>query len=619
MEHEPSSGKQAQAIYKHYSVFQNILYCIKNTYICYPPLLFWCLLLMLTRVALPVLSTFLPKAVIDAVTEGKGILETAMITLYFTISIAAITGLQGFGKKCVYWHKYKMNTYYLRKAADKGLTTDYCNQENDESRKLQSESHEYCHGNFSEMTEVYDAGVSMLSNLLGFTVYMGILARLNLFIVLFLAATTLVSFFLDKQILKWAEAHSREKVEYRQKTQYITRISGDYASAKDIRIYDMSKWMNQIYQQNLKGLSGYFHRYTKKVFGVSAADNGLALLREGAAYAYLLALVFGGQISVADFVLYFSAITGFSVWLSGILGQASNISRLSMAVSHFRSFLSFPEQFQREGGVKTDALLAFPKVIELKNVCYRYPGAKADTLLNINLKINPAEHLAVVGLNGAGKTTLVKLICGLIDPTAGTVLYDGTDVQAYNRTAYYRLFSAVFQQFSILPATIEEIAGESAPGQVDPEAAENCLLQAGLWDKIQELPNGIKSTYSRVIQDDGIEFSGGELQKLLLARALYKNAPIMVLDEPTAALDPISESRLYETYHKVMENHSTVFISHRLASTRFCSRILLMDGGRIAEEGTHEQLLSQKGKYYELFETQAKYYREHPVGKEAEE
>ncbi|MFR1371784.1 MAG: hypothetical protein ACLSA0_16805 [Eisenbergiella massiliensis] len=128
----------------------------------------------------------------------------------------------------------------------------------------------------------------------------------------------------------------------------------------------MSKWMNQVYQQNLKGLSGYFHRYTKKVFGVSAADNGLALLREGAAYAYLLALVFGGQISVADFVLYFSAITGFSVWLSGILGQASNISRLSMAVSHFRSFLSFPEQFQREGGVETDTLLAFPKVIELK-------------------------------------------------------------------------------------------------------------------------------------------------------------------------------------------------------------------------------------------------------------
>lgn len=211
------------------------------------------------------------------------------------------------------------------------------------------------------------------------------------------------------------------------------------------------------------------------------------------------------------------------------------------------------------------------------------------------------------------------MICGLIDPTAGTVLYDGTDVRAYNRTAYYRLFSAVFQQFSILPATIEEIAGESAPRQVDPEAAGNCLIQAGLWDKIQELPNGIKSTYSRVIQDDGIEFSGGELQKLLLARALYKNAPVMVLDEPTAALDPISESRLYETYHKVMENHSTVFISHRLASTRFCSRILLMDGGRIAEEGTHEQLLSQKGKYYELFETQAKYYREHPAGKEAEE
>lgn len=619
MEHEQSSGKQAQAIYKHYSVFRNILYCIKNTYICYPPLLFWCLLLILTGVALPVLSTFLPKAVIDAVTDGEGVLKPVMITLYFTVSIAAVTGLQGFGKKCVYWHKYKMNTYYLRKAAEKGLTTDYCNQENDEFRKLQSESHEYCRGNFSEMTEVYDAGISMLSNLLGFTVYLGILARLNLFIVFFLAVTTLISFFLDKRLLKWAEMHSREKVGYRQKIRYITRISGDYASAKDIRLYDMGKWMNQVYQLNLKGLSGYFHRYTKKVFGISAADNGLSLLREGAAYAYLLALVFGGQISVADFVLYFSAITGFSVWLSGILGQASNISRLSMAVSHFRSFLSFPDRFQREGGLETDTLLAFPKVIELKNVCYRYPGAEADTLLDINLKINPAEHLAVVGLNGAGKTTLVKLICGLTDPTAGTVLYDGTDVRSYNRTAYYRLFSAVFQQFSILPATIEEIVSENTSGQADTETVKKSLIQAGLWDKIQDLPNGIKSTYSRIIHDDGIEFSGGELQKLLLARALYKNAPVMVLDEPTAALDPISESKLYEAYHKVMENHSTIFISHRLASTRFCSRILLLDGGRIAEEGTHEQLLAQKGSYYGLFETQAKYYRKQPDGKEAAE
>lgn len=613
-----TSEKQEETIYKHFSVFHNIIYCIQNTWTCYPPLLFWCLLFMLTKVALPVLSTFLPKVVIDAVTSGDGILHVAAVTVIFTYSIAVIAGIQGLGQKYVYWHKYKMNTYYLRKVANKGLTTDYCNQEKDEFRKLQSESFEYCYGNSSEMTEVYDVGVSMLSNLLGFTVYLGILSKLNLLVVAFLIATTLVSFSLNKRILKWAETHNQEKVGYRQKTQYLTRISGDYASAKDIRLYDMTKWINQIYQSNLKELSGWFHHYAKKVFKVSMIDNGLSLLREGVSYAYLLILVFGGKISAADFVLYFGSITGFSIWLTGILGQASNISRLSMAISHFRTFLSYPEKYKREGGIETNELMNLPKTIELKNVRYRYPGAESDILTNINLKIDAAEHLAVVGLNGAGKTTLVKLICGFTDPTDGIVLYDGVDVREYNRTAYGKLFSAVFQQFSILPVTIEEIVSESLSDYINHDKAKQCLIQAGIWDKIKTLPNGIKSTYGKAIYDDGVEFSGGEVQKLLLARALYKNAPVMVLDEPTAALDPISESKLYETYHKAMENHSAVFISHRLASTRFCDRILLIDSGQIAEEGTHEQLLSNKGKYYELFETQAKYYREHPNGEAIE-
>ena len=233
---------------------------------------------------------------------------------------------------------------------------------------------------------------------------------------------------------------------------------------------------------------------------------------------------------------------------------------------------------------------------------------------HFSLALEPGEHLAVVGLNGAGKTTLVKLLCGLTEPTEGTVTYNGTDIREYNREEYYRLFGAVFQDYSLLPVTIEEIVAEEEELNVDHERVETCLKQAGLWEKVSSLPEGVKSKYNRAFWDDGINLSGGETQKLLLARALYRNAPVIVLDEPTAALDPVSENRLYETYDEVMQGKTTIFISHRLASTRFCHRIVLIDHGQIAEEGTHEELLAKKGRYYELFETQAKYYRENPEG-----
>ena len=214
-----------------------------------------------------------------------------------------------------------------------------------------------------------------------------------------------------------------------------------------------------------------------------------------------------------------------------------------------------------------------------------------------------------MGLNGAGKTTLVKLLCGLIDPTEGQIFYDGIDIRKYNRTAFYRLFSAVFQQFSILPVTIAEIVSETTPENIDYNKVKRCLIVAGLWNKIEQLTNGVNSQFGKTIYDDGVEFSGGEIQKLLLARAMYKNAPVMLLDEPTAALDPIAENTLYGNYNQISFQKTTVFVSHRLASTSFCDRIILIENGKICEEGSHNELLKQNGTYRMLFETQAKYYK----------
>ncbi|HBN83585.1 MAG TPA: ABC transporter ATP-binding protein [Clostridiales bacterium] len=599
---------------KEYPVIENIKYCLINTIECYPQLLFWCLLAILINVALPVLSSFLPKVVIEKITSSNGIRNLIFVTLIFMFTIALLSGFKRFVEKYASFLKYRMNTYYTRKVAKKGMTTDYSNQEKDEFRKLQSESFRACNGHYSPLTQVYDVLIALLSTAFGFIIYFGILTRLNIFVIVFLIATTLASYFLNKKIIRWTADHIKEKIGYQQKTNYINSVSGDVRSAKDIRLYGLSVWFDKLYRFNMEGLAGWYKRYAKIVFGVSVCDSGLSLLREGIAYAYLIYLALNLHISVAEFVLYFSVITGFSLWLSGILGQVNLLKRINLTVNYMRGYLEFPEKYIKEGGI--EPAISFPKTIELFNVSYRYEGAKEDTLKNISLKIEPGEHLAVVGLNGAGKTTLVKLICGLVDPTEGSVLYDGIDVREYNRISYYKLFSAMFQQYSIMPVTLEEIVAETVPENIDGSKVELSLRQAGLWEKVSKLPKGVKHEFGKTIYDDGVELSGGEIQKLLLARALYRFAPVMILDEPTAALDPISESKIYKSYNKIMMNRSTIFISHRLASTRFCDRVLLIENGSIIEEGTHESLLSKKGRYHDLFETQAKYYCDHPVTRE---
>lgn len=595
---------------KRYGLLGNLCFMARQTINSYPHLLLLCAFTVIVNTVIPVITTFLPKVVIESITLEQGIKETLFLTVVMTSILALCLGGKKFFEKLVFFHKLRMNTLYTELVARKGMMADYCNQETERFRKLQAESVASCNGNFSPVTQVYDIGNALCTSMLGFFLYFGILLQLNVGLVLFLVLITVVSYLLNKRVTRWLENHQAEKAGYQQKTGYLTRVSGDFKSAKDIRLYRMIKWLGDVYQKNIKGLSDWYRRYTKKVFGVALCDGGLSILRETVAYTYLLYLVFLREISVADFVLFFGVITGFSAWLSGMFGQVTSLQRISMSVNILRTFLEYPDDYLREGGLWAEGLRTGPKEISFSDVSYRYEGAEQDTLSGFNLTIAPKEHLAVVGLNGAGKTTMVKLLCGLTDPTEGMVCYDGIDVREYNRDKYYELFSAVFQQFSLLPVTFTEAVAEEEVSLIDRERVEACLKKAGLWEKIVSLEKGMDSEYGKAVNDEGTELSGGQIQKLLLARALYRNAPIMVLDEPTAALDPIAESQLYETYNEVMKDCSAVFISHRLASTRFCDRIVLIEDGKIIEEGTHTELLAKQGRYYELYETQAKYYKE---------
>lgn len=309
-------------------------------------------------------------------------------------------------------------------------------------------------------------------------------------------------------------------------------------------------------------------------------------------------------------LIFLSAVQAYLVFTSGIgkiMTGLSVLRKQSLDISAVREFLDYPETFKMEEGIPIIPDLHIPYQIELRDVSFRYPGAEKDTLTHINLMIRPGEKLAIVGLNGAGKTTLVKLICGFLDPTDGKVLLNNTDIRTYNRRDYYRLFSAVFQDFSVLDVTIAENIAQTDEN-INSDMMKRCIGQAGLTEKIDSLPDGVNTHLGKVFED-GINLSGGELQRLMLARALYKNAPIIVLDEPTSALDPIAESEIYNKYSELTDGRMAIYISHRLASTRFCDRIILIAEGSIDEEGTHDELIARKGHYADLFEIQGRYYR----------
>ena len=566
--------------------------------------------LVFCGVAASLLELFVVPAILEAVEQGVSVGQLIRLIVWFTLGMVLVKALQKyldsnaiFGRICV----------RSMLCLDLHLTfcrTSYPHTEAPDYIKRMEKAGNCLEGNVSPGEAVWETMTELLTNLISFIIYLLLLAQVGPWVAALCIVLSAAGYFAGARIREWRYRRREEEGKLLHKTDYIIARSQDLKLAKDIRIFGLAPWLTELYDKNIRLFQDFYARSQRYHIWADMLDVVLALLRNGAAYGLLIAMALRGELSAAEFVLYFSAVSGFTGWVTGIFSGLGQLHRQSVELSTLREFLEVPEEFLFEEGkplpVKPDHLYT----LELRDVSYRYPGAEHDTLSHVNLTLHPGEKLAVVGRNGAGKTTLIKLLCGLYDPTEGQVLLDGEDIRQYNRRDYYKHFSAVFQNLSVLAGTVAENVGQVQHKDVDLPRMWDCLERAGLADKIREMPGQENTRLGREVYLDGVDLSGGQLQRLMLARALYKNAPVVVLDEPTAALDPIAESDLYQKYSDLTGNRTSVYISHRLASTRFCDRVLLIENGGIAEEGTHEALLAQGGRYAYLFELQSKYYAE---------
>ena len=372
---------------------------------------------------------------------------------------------------------------------------------------------------------------------------------------------------------------------------------------KDIRLYEAQKMMVDSWKENTQKSNSHWKWQGDKSFAYNLANELLSLARSIFAYFYVALLAIRKVIGVGTFTQLIAAEGGLDGAIGGMVISVTELVKRCNYAYEYVVFMDYPEALTK--GDKP--IEKKPHEIEFRHVSFAYPKTDRKVLDDVNIKIAPGEHLSIVGLNGAGKTTFIKLLCRLYDPTEGEILVDGVDIREYDYKQYMEQFAPVFQDFKLFAFSVAENIAFT-----DKDADVSTLTdRVGLHDFVEGLPKGTETNIFKFFDEEGVEPSGGEQQKLAIARALYKDAPVVILDEPTAALDPIAEYDIYRQFNSLVGGKSAFYISHRLSSCRFCDRIAVFSDGHIAEYGTHAELEKIEGGIYaEMFEAQAKYYKD---------
>ena len=384
----------------------------------------------------------------------------------------------------------------------------------------------------------------------------------------------------------------------------------DRSRALDARMYRQDRLLRHYTIMDQLGVDSALAKCARGPMGLwGGAAAAVSAVFTGLVYAFVCLKAWAGAFAVGSVAQYVGAITALSGSVGTLVSTWGEFRANAVFLRQTYKFLDTPSEMY-QGSLTTEKRSDRNYEIEFRDVSFRYPGAEDYALRHVSMKFRVGERLAVVGENGSGKTTFIKLLCRLYDPTEGAILLNGIDIRKYDYDEYIALFSVVFQDFQLLSFSLGQ--NVAAAVQYNPERAKACLQKAGFGDRLAQLPDGLETKLYKDFDEKGVQISGGEAQKIALARALYKDAPFVVLDEPTAALDPIAEMEVYEKFNEIVGDRTAVYISHRLSSCRFCDSIAVFDHGSIIQRGTHESLLqNEDGKYFALWNAQAQYYVEH--------
>lgn len=558
----------------------------------------------------PFFAIALPKVLIAELKLGESasIVNVICITAgYFVLSC-----IFGYTAEILKNYNYPKITYLrinlMRDVIGKILNIDYKYMEDAKFSEENERAFQSTGGNNNGIELVYHKLFETPAKFLTILVLVFFIGRLNIVILLGLFLNLYVLLYVRKKVQQLNYEKKSELAHWSRRMNYYYKTTHDFEFGKDIRVYNLKDRVINNYSEEINGYVNINKLILNKEYILGFLSLLALLISDVLTYGILIYKTVNGMV-IEDFSMYLLAITTLGSMLKIMVEDISAIYNEGQYVNDFYNFI---EGDLYDSGGNIEAVENDTLEIQFKDVSFKYPRTDNYIIEHLNFTIHKGEKLAIVGINGAGKTTLVKLMIGLFDVTEGEILINGINIKEYNKKQLYDMFSVVFQDVVILPYTLKENVACSSD-DIDEQRVLTCLEKVGIKEKVMSYRKGLDQVMSKIIDEDGTDMSGGEKQKLSIARALYKDANMVIMDEPTAALDALAEAEIYQNFSELVRGKTAIYISHRLASTKFCDKIALFDNKKLLEYGNHDQLMDKRGKYYEMFTVQGKYYKKGDV------
>lgn len=587
---------------------ENLLLSLKE--ICYydKRLLFILLADIIINALLPFPNIILSGRIVDSIATGEDFL---LVVFYVSLLFATnyfFTAINTFLSKSREYLFIKLTNKLDNEINQKCMNIDFehFNDSSIQDRILLINQAVRGNNFFTSLTTVFET-ISRFITLVGIVF---IMTTLNVWLLAIALVVIVLQALLHYIRLKYDRKYKADSINDQRNIGYVSQLAKDIKSKKDIVMFDMSEYILKKIESFQQAMLVFDKRRIQVGGFIEMAIYTLSIAFQISAYILIGINAFNRTISIGDFTMGIASLINFMSASSFVATNIINFNDSFFYIKQYKSFQKFKSKYNAISDITINDIDLNNIEIEFRNVSFRYPNSTSFVLKNINLTIKNKERLAIVGFNGAGKTSFALLLTRMYDPTEGSILLNGIDIRSINYRDYIKIFSAVNQDFSLLAfSLLNNIAMTDTATQGERDAITELFHKNGMTERLKKMYRGLDTPVTKTLSASGVDLSGGERQKVAIIRALYKDSPVLILDEPTSALDPVAEYEIYQKFAEMSEDKLTIFISHRIYSTRFCDKIAVFSKGEIVEYGTFEELQEQKGLYYDFFQKQAEYFK----------